>query len=194
MQHLVFRSLLLAALLGAIPAIAAADPTVYVETDPATFAFRGYSAHLRASPAAHPRWVIGAGAYGLDLPAPMTELAPSNRDEGWDVRITLGYGLFVDRFLRAPGTGPFAGVQVAAQHLRIRNHSLDPADARAVTLLAMPRVGYLWRPFEAGFYLSGWLGLGVTGVVAGDTTVGSDRYRVLPIIPYAAVHVGWSFE
>lgn len=194
MTHATSRSLVVAAFLVTVPTSATAEPQIFVETDPATFALRGFSAHLRVAPASRPRWVVGVGAYALDLPPPMVELAPSNRDEGWDVRFEIGYGLFVDRFLRAPGEGPFAGFQVAMQHLRIRNERLAAEDARAANLLVMPRVGYLWRPFDgAGLYFNGWLGVGVTGVVAGDTMVGAERYRVLPVIPYAAVHVGWSF-
>src|SRR5262245_12325763 len=86
----------------------------YAETDPATFALHGYSAHRRVAPAWWPRWTVGAGVYALDLPPPMVELRPSNRDEGWEVRL-LGYGVFVDRFLTRDDEGWFAGVQLAAQ-------------------------------------------------------------------------------
>jgi hypothetical protein len=190
--------LLLTATLVAIaqPALAAVEPRVYVEADPATFALGGFSAHLRVAPSsASPRWTVGLGVYALDLPRLMVDLVPANRNEGWDVRLGLGYGLFVDRRLSsgAGDQGLYAGIQLAAQHLRVRNPRLGADSAHSVNWLVMPRLGYLLRPFGAGFYLLGWLGLGATGRLTGDTRVGSSTYEVFPVIAYAALHLGWSF-
>lgn len=171
---------------------------VSAEIDPATFLLRGYSAHVRLAPRSWPRWTVGVGVYALDLPAAMVDLVPANRAEDWQVRLRLGYGLFVDRLLwrRAggqPDEGVLAGVQIAAQHFRVRNDRLGPESAKMVNWLLMPRIGYLLRPFAARFYLLGWLGLGGTGRISGDARVGADSYQVFPVIAFAAVHLGWSF-
>ena len=186
---------------AATSAVAIADNTprataVYLESDPSTFVLGGFSAHLRVAPAAWPRWTVGAGAYALDFPRLMVNLAPENRDEGWQVRLRLAYGLFVDRTLwsRRGDDGLFAGVQVALQHFRIRNERLGDTSADSANWLVMPRIGYLFRPFEtSGFYLLGWLGIGATGRLSGETRVGGDSYQVLPVIAFGAVHLGWSF-
>jgi len=185
----------------AAPAVATATSTptetaVYLESDPSTFLLGGFSAHVRVAPSVWPRWTVGAGAYALDFPRLMVDLAPANRDEGWQVRMRLGYGVFVDRTLwsRRGDDGLFSGVQLALQHFRVRNDRLGPAAADSTNWLIMPRIGYLFRPFDtSGFYLLGWLGVGATGRLSGDTRVGADSYQVLPVIAFAAVHVGWSF-
>ncbi|MBL8621414.1 MAG: hypothetical protein JNK64_08930 [Myxococcales bacterium] len=184
--------LVLAAAAAAAPARAdAAAPAVYVETDPATFALGGWSGHVRAALPGHRAWTVGVGAYALDLPRLLIDLDAANRDAGWGVRIRVGYGGFVDRFVRRAGRGPFVGVQLAAQHLAVTRAG---GAARATALLAMPRAGYHWRPSAAvGLYLTAWVGLGARAVVAGDTAVGAARYHVAALVPYAALHVGWSF-
>lgn len=184
--------LVLAAAAAAAPARAdAAAPAVYVETDPATFALGGWSGHVRVALPGRRAWTVGVGAYALDLPRLLIDLDAANRDAGWGVRIRVGYGGFVDRFVRRAGRGPFVGVQLAAQHLEVGRAG---AAARATALLAMPRAGYHWRPSAAvGLYLTAWVGLGARAVVAGDTAVGAARYHVSTLVPYAALHVGWSF-
>ena len=203
--HAQIRSTLVTVVVGVVlatsapPATAAADATssIDVESDPSTFLFGGFSAHLRLAPSSQ-QWMVGLGVYALDLPRAMVDLVPANRGEGWDVRLRLGYGLFVDRMLGARQAGQrhegaLVGVQIAAQHLRIRNEQLGSTSASSMNWLIMPRIGYLFRPFDAGLYLLGWLGVGATGRLSGDTRVGADSYQVFPVIAFAALHLGWSF-
>ncbi len=157
-----------------------------VETDPSTFVLGGFAAHVRIAPAATPRWLFGVGAYALDFPSFMVNLAPANRDEGWSVRLRLGYGVFVDRYLTDSTEGPFIGIQVAAHHL---GASRSDERNRFVNGLVMPRVGYTWRPFESGFYVLGWFGAGFTRTLAGS----AGDYDVFPLLAFGAVHVGWRF-
>ncbi|MCB9559189.1 MAG: hypothetical protein H6709_24305 [Kofleriaceae bacterium] len=168
---------------------AAADPAAMVETDPATFALGGFAAHLRVRPG--PRHlVVGAGAYALDLPALLVDARAANRDAGWQVRLTGAAG-FVDHYLAAAPRGWFVGVEVAVQRYRYRNDDVPGMEAATVDLLVMPRAGYQWRPFAAGFYVLPWLGLGYAAEVAGDRRVGDREYAASPVVPYAAVHLGW---
>ena len=153
------RMLLLLPLLSA-PVRAQDQGRFAAEIDPATFAMNGYSAHARIALGKDSKWELGAGVYGLDFPKAMIGLDSRNRDQGWDVRLKFGAGLFLDRYLSADRRGPFAGVQVASQQYRLRNARLGPGESRYTNLLVMPRVGYLWKPGSAGFYVMPWLGVG----------------------------------
>ena len=161
---------------------------VFIETDPATFLFSGFAGHLRWRPAALPHWTFGAGVYAMNLPSIYTKLAAENRGEGWSLRARLGTAVFVDRYLRDTADGPFVGVEAGTQTLEA---SRGGSAARFTTLLVLPRFGYLYRPFDNGFYVMPWLGAGVTTHVAGHTDAAGETYRIFPFIAFATLHVGW---
>lgn len=161
---------------------------ILLETDPATFPMKGGALHLRARFDAMPGWTVGVGAYALDLPGLMVDLVPRNADEDWDVRIEPGIGLFLDRGFGAGGDGLTVGGQVSLQRFELEATGQEGGDAWNV--LAMPRVGYHWRPFANGFYLFPWAGVGWTVPVAGD----EGDYHVAPIVPFATMHIGWQFH
>jgi hypothetical protein len=173
-------------------ATAAKSPRLFLETDPATFVFEGFAAHARLHVDGFDRWTLGVGAYALNLPSLLVELDPANRDEGWSSRITAAGSLFVDRFFRNDAEGAFVGVQLGLQRFRVTRKG-SAGEAGFTNLIAMPRVGYVWRPFDAGFYVMPWVGLGATARIEGDLDVGGESYHLLPVIAFATVHTGWSF-
>ncbi|MGE0321069.1 MAG: hypothetical protein AB7K71_11730 [Polyangiaceae bacterium] len=177
------------ALTAAAASPAEAAPSLHMETDPATFAFRGFAAHVRVVPE-ESHWSVGAGAYALDFPALLVDANPDNADEGWDVRLSLGLGAFVDYYLRTDTSGWFVGAQLAAQRFHYEREGFA-GSAASTSLLAMPRVGYTWFPFDSGLYLMPWFGIGATAPVAGDRQIGGEEYDVFPLIPYGALHLGW---
>lgn len=170
---------------------ARADTSLLLETDPSTFAFRGYAAHARIAPGAG-HVALGGGIYALDFPKPLVDLNGKNRGEGWDVRLEVGGALFADYYLRPHAEGWFVGAELALQRYR---YARDGAPgAHATNVVVMPRAGYQWRPFHAGFYVMPWAGLGVQGKVAGTETVGNQKYDVFPLVPYGALHLGWQLD
>ncbi len=179
------------ALLAARPA-RAERPDLRIDAEPVAYLLRGYSVHLRVALPWKPRLVAGIGAYGFDWPRGLVDLAPGNRGEAWDVRLFLGSNLFADYFFGArPRDGWFAGGQIGVQHFRVR-HAGD--EQTVVTLIVMARAGYEWHPWPArGFYLLPWLGGAYGPVIGGEQEVGGDRYEVPPVVPYAAVELGWRF-
>src|SRR5690349_19062736 len=95
-------------------AVADDDPLhVRIDVEPAAYVLRGYSAHLKLSPPAIPRLVVGVGAYGFDVPRVMVDLGAGNRDEAWDARLVVGGGVSVDGFFgRHRDRGWIAGGQL----------------------------------------------------------------------------------
>jgi hypothetical protein len=173
-------------------AVEAPGARLFLETDPAMFVLGGFAGHVRGRFPSAPHWSVGAGAYALTLPDLMVDLDSADRGQGWTVRITFAMGGFVDRYFRDDGTGAFVGAQIGAQRFRV-TRSDTPGELAFTDLLVMPRAGYLWRPFQSGFYVMPWLGIGATARVGGDTVLGGRRYDVFPVVAFATVHVGWAF-
>jgi hypothetical protein len=166
--------------------------SLMLETDPATFAFNGYSAHLRVAPAATPGWVFGAGMYGLDLPAFVPGLHPGNRGDDLRLDIEHGTSLFVDHHFARGTEGTFIGLQTSWQRQRVSRESSDE-QGLVDALLLMPRFGYLWKPAtDLGFYLLPWAGVGASLRLRRSDSVPSE-YHHLPVLAFATLHVGWEF-
>ena len=179
----------------AAPSYAAdADSLFSLEVDPATFFLKGYSLHFRFTPsnsaAAH--WVFGLGIYALEFPDPLRDLVVNNSDDNLDLKLTHGYGLFSEYYLRPDRRGWFLGGQLALTQYDLHNPSKG-SDAHYTTLLIMPRAGYRWFPFQNGFYLLPWIGVGYNPKVSGGTTVGDKTYHLSPILPFATLHLGYQF-
>jgi len=58
-------------------------------------------------------------------------------------------------------------------------------------MLLMPRGGYLWRPFDTGFYVMPWAGIGLAVKTVGSTQLAGGSYHVPPVPIFATLHVGW---
>ena len=176
----------------ATPSTASAATSLLVETDPQPFLFKGFAAHVRAVPQRE-HLVIGAGVYALDFPALLIDLDPENRSAGWHARLRLGGAVFGDYSFKRDAEGWFVGAELALQDFRYTNDNEPGRAATALNFVVLPRAGYAWRPFDAGFYLMPWFGLGYTAQIAGERRVGARRYDLSPFVPYAALHLGWKF-
>lgn len=164
-----------------------------VEIDPATFALDGYSLHGRYSPEKYPAWRVGAGIYSLEFPTALGELKSANRDEGWQVDLEQGLGLFVEHYSNAANTGWFTGLQLANHDFEIANPELAPGETDEYNnVLILPYGGYLHQ-FNSTFYVQGWAGAGYTETVSGSSTIAAEEYEVPSIFAFAAVHLGYSF-
>lgn len=166
--------------------------TFSIETDPATFLLDGYSLHFRFTPSSAEHWVFGAGIYAMEFPGFLRNIVLTNADSDLDLKLTHGYGLFSEYYLRADRQGWFVGGQVAVTQFELHNPSLG-SDAHYTTLLIMPRIGYRWYPFQNRFYLLPWLGAGYTPRLSGETSVGSKRYHLSNFLPLFALHLGYDF-
>jgi len=135
-------------------------------------------------------WADGAR---LTPTSPLVGLDPANRGEGWHSRISLAGSAFVDRYFRDDARGLFVGAQVGVQRYRVTRDGAAGA-VKFTALLLMPRIGYTWQPFDGGFYVMPWLGLGTAPRLNGELTLAGQRYDVFPLVAFATLHVGWRFE
>ena len=169
-----------------------ADTKYEIEVDPATFALNGYSMHFRFFPDGHPKLRLGAGLYSLEFPDAIIDINDTNKNEGWNVNLDQGVGLFAEYFINSTHKGWFAGIQLAQQNFLISNDASGTQEQKFTNMLVMPYGGYRWS-LDKNLYTQAWFGLGYTETVSGSTQLGSEEYDVDPTIPYGALHIGYSF-
>ncbi len=157
-----------------------------VDVEPAAWILRGYSIHLASTLPRAPRVVIGLTLYGFDVPRVLVGLGGDNRGDDWDVRLRVGYGVFADAYVDQPRQGWLVGGQLGFQQYRARSAA---DDAIFTDVVALVRAGYEWHPGGRGGYLMPWVGAAYTTTISGDP----GAYRVFPVLPYAAVDLGWRF-
>lgn len=185
------RTVLFALVLVVGASSAYAAPLIGVEVDPYTFVESGGALHLKLRPSGTSPWEFGVGTYSMDFPEMFVNMNPANAEEGWSVRLDRGVGLFLDYdFRMSRSEGVFAGVQVATHTFSVEKNG---ESGEFTNLLIMPGVGTVWRPLHNGLYLRPWFGVGWTAKLSGATTVGGDTYDVLPILPFGALHIGYTF-
>lgn len=164
-----------------------------VELDPAVFLLKGYSVHLRYQPMFSERFLIGVGAYAMDVPQYLLNLNATNRDKGWQVRIRGAYLLYGEFYPRRANYGWFIGEQVGFQRFAVRNRTEGPTLIKFNNVLMTTYIGYSWHPYKGSFYVKPWIGVGYTSTVDGTSEVGSLTYEVAPWVPSMALHLGFTF-
>ena len=164
-----------------------------VEIDPGTFILRGHSLYLRYQPMFTEKFLIGIGAYAMNLPEPVLNFSAGNRDKGWQVRIRSAYFLYGELYLKRANHGWFIGEQIGFQSFRVSNDTEESGSAEFNNLLLMTYLGYSWHPYKGSFYIKPWIGVGLAEMVDGINTVGTLRYDVGPLFPFFTVHIGYTF-
>ncbi len=163
-----------------------------LEVDPITFAFKGYSLHVRVQPKKTDHLLIGLGIYAMNMPKALVNLNKLNRDKGWDVRINRGYSLFGEYHFNEVNRKWFVGSQIGIQEFKILiDHSVNTEQFQ--NLLAMGYFGYTFTPFENNFYIKPWAGLGYTTKLSGSQVLGEAQYNIAPITSFLTIHVGYTF-
>ncbi len=189
-SNLLIAFLLLCSLLTA--EVSAQKTSISLEIDPATFAFKGYSAHIRVAPASSKHFLLGAGIYAMEMPAFMVDLNSKNKGKGWEVRLNRGVGLFGEYHFQEVNRKWFTGVQTGIQEFRIGNTAGENEESFS-NLLFMGYTGYTFKPFDFNLYFKPWAGVGYTSKISGETRVGDLEYDVAPMTFFLTLHVGYTF-
>jgi hypothetical protein len=166
--------------------------TFSLEIDPATFAFGGYSAHLRIQPKSCDHLLFGAGIYAMDMPDVFVDFNDENKDKGWKVRINKGIGLFAEHHFSEVNKKWFVGAQTSIQEFKIEKDFTEGSE-KFSNFLVMAYGGYTLKPFKANIYFKPWAGVGYTAKIAGDNSLGGNEYNIAPISMFATLHIGYTF-
>lgn len=163
-----------------------------VEIDPATFVFRGYGVHLRIQPKNQNHMLYGVGAYAMDMPDVLVNLNEKNKDQGWDVRLNQGVGLFAEHHFTEVNKKWFVGAQASIQEYKIENNT-STGYSKFTNALLMTYGGYTWQPFKSAFYIKPWAGIGYTSKISGTNSLENKECDIAPITMFATLHIGYTF-
>ncbi len=163
-----------------------------IEIDPATFAFKGYSVHLRLQPKKSDHLLIGLGTYAMDMPDALVNFNKKNKNMGWDLRLNQGYGFFAEHHFSEVNKKLFVGAQVSLQEYKIEKEDLAGSE-KFTNGIAMAYVGYTIQPFQNNLYIKPWAGIGYTSKISGNNTLASSEYDIAPITMFATLHIGYTF-
>ncbi len=186
-------NLLMALILGGFLGISslASAGELSVEIDPSTFAFNGYSAHLRYH--LLESWELGIGTYSMTFPNALGGLVISPNPSTTTLKISSAYGFFLDKFLFDKNERVFLGFQLASQNYLLSDSGTPGSTSRYSATLFMPRVGYKYTLKNSGLYFLPWLGVGYIYSGNDNPSVGSQTYKLNSILPFATIHMGYSF-
>ena len=200
MNNLIKKSVLIIALISSNIGIYAQKneqkqnkTEISVEIDPATFGFKGYGIHLRIKPKNTEHLLIGIGAYAMDFPNVLVDMNKNNKDKGWNVRLNQGYGLFGEHHFSEVNKKWFVGGQLAIQEYKIENKTISNHSENFTNSLMMAYGGYTWQPFDFGFYIKPWAGIGYTSKISGTNSLNNSEYDISPIMMFATLHLGYTF-
>ena len=163
-----------------------------LEIDPATFVFKGYSAHLRIQPKRSDHYLFGLGMYAMDMPSFFVDLNDKNKNKGWGVRINQGYGLFGEYHFTQVNRRWFIGSQISLQEYKIEQAEIE-GYSQYQNFLLMGYGGYTLQPFTLPIYFKAWGGIGYTSKVSGTNILEGLEYDISPISMFATLHVGYTF-
>lgn len=113
-----------------------------VEVDPIAFLYDGLSLNVLYQPMFSDHFLLGASGYCLDLPQPIIDFNPENRDEGWSVRIRSAYMIHGEFYAKEANHGWLIGEQIGFQSFSASNSQEFAASARFNNLLLMTYAGY----------------------------------------------------
>lgn len=163
-----------------------------IEIDPVTFAFGGYSAHIRIQPKTSDHSLFGVGIYAMDFPDVFVDFNSKNKDKGWDVRLNQGYGFFGEHHFTEVNRKWFVGTQISIQEYKIENESIGGSE-KFTNFLTMGYFGYTIKPFKNNMYIKPWAGIGYTSKISGNNTLGNLEYDISPITMFATLQIGYTF-
>jgi len=129
-----------------------------IEIDPATFVFKGYSAHLRIQPKSSNHLLYGIGIYAMNMPSFFVDINSNNVDKGWQVRINNAAGIFGEHHFSQVNKGFFVGSQISAQQFLIKNDN-QTGEEKFTNGLIMGYGGYTLHPFKFPLYFKAWGGV-----------------------------------
>ena len=170
---------------------AQASASVDIEIDPATYAFKGDSLHVKYTPDNAPQWRGGLGTYSMEMPDLLIDLNEKNKNQNWDVEIKRAYGLFAEYYFDPSQQGWFVGGQISQQKFQIEKPSINSIEF--TKSLFMMNLGYKWKINNSAFYLLPWAGVGYTKTIDNKNERVASGFDVNPVAAFMTVHLGYEF-
>lgn len=162
-----------------------------IETDPATFALKGDSVHIKLSTPHHPEWRLGIGSYSLELPDSLVDANRSNKNQNWHAKIHRAYGVFAEYYFNPNQQGWFVGGQLSQQVFHVNKSHQNTTEF--TNSLYMINTGFKWQIKNTAFYVLPWAGIGYTHTYNNKSARQGAGYDVQPIAAFMTMHIGYAF-
>lgn len=179
--------------------------TFSFEIDPIVpLVLKGIGGHFIWKPKKTDHFIFGlAMVANGTLPEGILNLDSKNKNLGWHYKINQGFGLETEYYFKQANRKWFVGLQLFTEEINLTNdHVPSVSEHRTNIGMAVITVGYKWYPIrKVNLYLKPWAGIGYTGIihsafsseVIDNTQVGSYKYHLATLSPFATVHIGYTF-
>lgn len=153
-------------------------------------AAKGMHLHIKRSNTFFDNFTLGASFATMTLRDWVIDTMPEAKGKGWQVDI-IGAELTYDYFFSDPDDGLFLGPVLALSQLNLSRQGSASTVYEYQTGL---RFGYLWRPWNNGFYLLPWGAVGIKGSFSGSYSVEGETFPSgLPSPIVGAANIGYTF-
>ena len=168
-----------------------ASANIELEIDPATYAFKGDSLHVKFTTDKAPQWRWGLGTYRMEMPDLLIDMNDKNKNQNWDVEIKRAYGLFTEYYFDPSQAGWFIGGQISQQKFQIEKPTTFSTEFS--NGLLMLNLGYKWQIKNSSFYLLPWAGVGYTKTINNNNARIASGFDVEPVAAFMTMHLGYTF-
>lgn len=148
------------------------------EIDPIAYALSGYSLHVGVG---YRGFRLDLGAFAMDVP----RFIHGNSHFDYAAH---GFGLKLQYFFSGAPRGLFAGIDTNVGHGLIQRRGTDLA-LRESQFSVGANVGYR-IPIVGPLYVTPWVGVGYE-FLADDVMLGERAFESSPLVPFAAIHIGY---
>jgi len=176
---------------GNSEAVQVSQSKIYIETDPTTFFFNGYSLAIRRSATLHKKLSLGVGVYKAVLPEFYIEAEEVNKGKNWGAS-SRSIDLFMDYFFTNPNKGFSLGLVMSYFNYDLTRLNKKVSYQSIVETL---RLGYLWRPIKKfdSLYLYPWIGISTGQKISGNNAIDGETFTLQEWSFVPTVQVGFSF-
>ena len=176
-----------------------------LEIDPLPYLLGGVGGHIGWSPKNTGKITMGLGFVAKpEFPDAFINQNSKNKDQGWQLKVNQGMGIWGQYYLKEQNQGWFTGIQLFTQEIQLTNTNYPGETDRTNTLLIAVQGGYVWYPFSKhNFYLRPWGGLGYQTTISPtfepdkvdpDLQIGNKKYYLAGIMPFATLHLGYRIK
>lgn len=164
---------------------------IYIETDPTTYFFNGFSLAVRRSATFHKKLNIGLGIYKTTIPDFYIEAEESNKNKGWKAK-NLGIDGFFDYYFFNPNKGLSVGLTLSLYNFTIERVGIK---TNYYSFIQTLRAGYLWRPFNKfdSVYIFPWIGISTNQKISGNNVIEGETFTTPKVSIVPSLQIGFSF-
>ncbi|MDH5229944.1 MAG: hypothetical protein OEZ58_07455 [Gammaproteobacteria bacterium] len=172
----------------------ASQHNYYIETDPSSFVFKGYSLNIFSKFYQLPNYRLGTAIFGFQFPDFFIDANPTNKAKNWKLRTKHGLDFYVDRTIAINDkTEWFIGLISVYFSNELSKKTTAETKSSFTQLSNGIRAGLIWYPLNNNFYINPWIAITHNRALSGSTRLENDQYDIQAVSPFATAHIGYQF-